>query len=258
MTPLHIYRNVVALDRDAHRTLKLAPAQDHRFAQTMAAVPLAPIEISAACRDYPIVFARNQDGSLCILALTGTREGENLFIDAAGQWQADYVPAFIRRYPFVFAQTQPDQHTLCIDQDCPGFNTDTGDALFLPEGDTAPVLEQALALLADYQNQMQRGVDFLQQLDAAGLLVEQEFAVNVAAEQRARIDGMLLVDEQKLKQLPADIVAAWHTGGQLGLIYAHLLSLGNLSKLARRTLEPSTASPTSNTASTATPPSALH
>jgi hypothetical protein len=239
MTTLLIYQDAVALDRDRHRQLKLKATDNVRFAAAAHVVPLVAVEFAEASHEYPIVFARgvtetDQPGELLCYALTGTCENENLYIDADGRWDASYIPAFIRRYPFVFAQTGTDQLTVCIDETFPGFDESEGEPLFDEAGEAATLLKSALELLTDFQQQAQRTGDFLRQLDAADILVETQLRAELPDGRHALVQGMLVVDEARLKQLPPATVQEWFASGELGLIYAHLLSLGNLKRLAQR------------------------
>ena len=239
MTTLLIYQDAVALDRERHRHLKLKAQGHARFAATVHAVPLVAVEFAPASREYPIVFARGaavneQPGELLCYALTGLHEGQNLFVDAAGQWNARYVPAFIRRYPFVFAHTGADQLSVCIDESYPGFDDSEGEPLFNDAGEPATALQNALDLLTDYQRQIQLTGAFLKKLDAAGILMQAELRADFADGRNALVQGLLVLDEAKLKQLPADTLQAWLASGELGLLYAHLLSLDNLQQLVQQ------------------------
>jgi len=239
MTTLLIYQDTVVLDRGLHRRLKLKPQDNARFAAATHAVPLVAVEFSEAAREYPIVFARgaaegDKHGELLCYALTGTCEGENLYLDAAGRWNADYIPAFIRRYPFVFAQTGADQLTVCIDETYPGFDDNSGEPLFDEAGEPAALLRSALELLTDFQRQAQLTGAFLKKLDAADILMEAQMRADFPDGRHALVQGLLVVDEAKMKHLSSATVQEWLASGELGLIYAHLLSLGNLSRLAQR------------------------
>ena len=239
MSTLLIYQDIVALDRVQHRHLKLKLTDNARFAAVAHVVPLVAVEFAEASREYPIVFARGTTrngtpGELLCYALTGTREGENLYLNAAGRWDAGYIPAFIRRYPFVFAQTGADQFTVCIDETFPGFDESEGEPLFDAAGEPASLLKGALELLTDYQQQGQLTDNFLRKLDASGILMEAQMEANFPDGRHALVQGMLVVDETKLKRLPPAMVQEWFVSGELGLIHAHLLSLGNLPRLAQR------------------------
>jgi hypothetical protein len=247
MTSLLIYQDAVMLDRERHRHLKLKAQAHARFAAAVHAVPLVAIEFAQAIRDYPIVFARGaaqvdpagdssgeHPGELLCFALTGLHEGHNLFLNAQGKWDAQYIPAFIRRYPFVFAQTGPDQLSVCIDESYPGFDDSEGEPLFDDAGEPAPLLKNALDLLTDYQRQIQLTAAFLAKLDAANILMQAEMRADFVDGRHAQVQGLWVVDESKLKQLPPATLQDWLATGELGLVYAHLLSLGNLSRLVQR------------------------
>ena len=38
------------------------------------------------------------------VALLGLKKNQNLFVDKSGKWNADYIPAYARRYPFCMAR----------------------------------------------------------------------------------------------------------------------------------------------------------
>ena len=239
MTTLLIYQNAVTLDRERHRHLKLKGQGTARFAAAVHAVPLVAVEFAEVAREYPIVFARgvtvdDKPGELLCYALTGLHEGQNLFLDAAGQWAAQYVPAFIRRYPFVFAETGPDQLSVCIDESYVGLDSSEGEPLFDEAGEPAAILQSALALLTDYQHQVRLTGAFLKQLDAADLLMQSELRADFADGRNALVQGLLVVDEARLKQLPVATLQEWLASGELGLLYAHLLSLGTVKQLVQR------------------------
>ena len=44
--------------------------------------------------------------------ILGGEKDQNLYLDDAGKWTARYIPAFVRRYPFVFAQTGTENRLL--------------------------------------------------------------------------------------------------------------------------------------------------
>jgi hypothetical protein len=225
---------VVALDRQVHARLRLKPATDLAFAAGMSAVPLLSAEFGDAAREYAIVFVRGTDQSVVPAVLTGKPNGPNVYLDAAGRWNAQYVPAYVRRYPFLTAQTAPDQFTVCIDAACSGFDATEGAQLFAAEGEPSPLLQQVVHNLADYQRHAQLTEAFTQRLVAAGVLVDADAKADLANGQAMALRGFCVVDEAHLRALPDSTSKEWLASGDLGLIYAHLLSLGNLLQLLRR------------------------
>lgn len=234
MSSLMFYQQVTTLDRDIHAKLKLRSLGNMAFAAGTPVVPLLCAEFAQAAREYPIAFLRNEDQSLVPVVLTGIPGGNNLYIDAAGQWNAHYVPAYARRYPFVFAETGPDQLTVCFDSSCPALNEVEGAPLFDDKGEPSPTLQQVVQLLGDYQQQAQFTKTFMQRLQAADLLMEACAKADLPDGRSLALQGFLIIDEARFKALPEATLKDWFATGELGLVYAHLLSLGNLLELLRR------------------------
>jgi hypothetical protein len=116
------YQRVVALDGNLHSKLKLSAQPDLKFSARSPVVPLLCVEFTEAAREYPIAFLRGANNAWVPVALTGAPDGDNVYMDAHGRWNARYVPAYVRRYPFVVAQLAPEQLTVCIDEAYAGFN----------------------------------------------------------------------------------------------------------------------------------------
>ena len=99
---LLIYQDLVLLNSERHRDWSVKIGTDFSFARDVSSVPLTAVEFRNAALDYPIVFA-DADDEVVPVAVMGVKAEENLYIDAEGNLDATYVPAFLRRYPFVFS-----------------------------------------------------------------------------------------------------------------------------------------------------------
>lgn len=235
MTNPLFYQKPIALDKEVHRKLRIKRnTSDMSFAANTNSVLLAAVEFIPACRDYPIVFARVADGNIVPVALLGIRKDENLFI-VDRLWDATtYVPAFVRRYPFVPAETSPDNLTICIDEAFAGFNPDEGEPLFEENGDPAPFLQQAIALVQDYNAECKRTDAFMKRIGDLDLLKEMNVRIDLKGGEQFQVAGVWMVDEVKLAALDQASIARLHAAGDLPLIYAHLFSQANLSRLVDR------------------------
>ncbi|MDP1654515.1 MAG: SapC family protein [Hylemonella sp.] len=234
-TTAFFYQKPIVLDRVLHKELRLKPA-DARFASKNQAVPLVAAEFPEACLEYPIVFAKGNDGQWLALALTGLQAGANAFVDVKGQWSARYVPASVRRYPFILAEGAPgqgDQLSLAADLAAPQLGSE-GEPLFDVKGEPTELVRNLMVLLADFQNQAKQTNALAQKLDEAGLLTQQNLQVRLGDGRNAVVDGVWIMDEVKLRELPDDKVLAWFKGGELTAIHAHMLSLRNLVPLLER------------------------
>jgi len=231
-TTAFFYQNPVVLDREKHKALRLQPNATAQFAAQNQAVPLLAAEFPEACLEYAIVFTKGQDGQWLALALTGLEAGNNAFVDAKGQWTARYVPASVRRYPFILAESDNKQLSLAADLSAPQLGKE-GEPLFDSQGEPTELAKNVLQLLADFQTQAQRSSAIAQQLEQAGLLTQQNLQVRLG-ERSAVVEGVWIVNEAKLRELPDDKVVAWFKGGEMAVIHAHMLSLRNLVPLLER------------------------
>jgi len=107
LATLLFYQRPVPLNADVHRNARLGPSDGNfTFCAKTNSIPLAAVEFFDAAREYPVAFTGTPGGQFFPIALVGVRQNENLFVGADGRWQGRYVPAFVRRYPFVLAEKQ--------------------------------------------------------------------------------------------------------------------------------------------------------
>ncbi len=242
-TTAFFYQQPTVLDREQHKGLRLQPA-DMRFAAKNQAVPLLATEFPEACLEYPIVFTKGADGQWMSLALTGLQSNVNAFVDAQGQWAARYVPASVRRYPFILAEGgQKDQLSLAADLAAPHF-AKSGQPLFDDKGEPTDLVRNVMALLGDFQAQAKVTSELGKKLEDAGLLIQQSLQVRLGEDRSAVVEGVWIVDEAKLRELPDDKVIAWFKGGELAAIHSQMLSLRNLVPLLERSQPASAAGAT--------------
>ncbi len=235
-TTAFFYHRPTILDREQHKGLRLKAA-DMRFAAGNQAVPLLAVEFPEACLEYPIVFAKGNDGQWMALALTGLVANANAFVNKDGQWSARYVPASVRRYPFILAETGPgaqgEQLTVAADLAAPNFAKD-GLPLFDDKGEPTELMKNVMNVLADFQNQAKLTSDLGKKLEDAGLLTQQNLQVRLGEDRSAVVEGVWIIDEAKLRELADDKVLAWFKGGEMAAIHAQMLSLRNLVPLLDR------------------------
>ncbi|MBF0401246.1 MAG: SapC family protein [Magnetococcales bacterium] len=232
MKQLLFYEEPVALNKERHRAFKIdSSGANFSFAKKTNSVIITGMEFVHIAKEYPVVFAKAGD-RVIPLALLGLRNDENLFVNDTGRWDARYVPAFVRRYPFVLADSGDGNLAVCIDEGFAGFNTERGVPLFDEAGEQAPLLENAIRFLKEYQGQNQRTELFVNRLQDMDLLTELTARAELAGGVKFSMGGLLVVDEKKLMELPQEKALELFRSGELGWIYAHLLSLSNMSRLA--------------------------
>jgi len=227
------YKSVVALDRQAHARLRVRQPDNYLFTADAPLMPLLTAEFAPIAREYPIVFMTDA-GTVIPVALTGMPQGKNLFLNEKGLWDARYVPAYVRRYPFVFVETAPEQFTVCIDSTSNLLDEKVGSPLFESNGEPSATLQETVKRLGEYQRVMNLTRSFMQRLADAKLLMEANAKADLPDGRSFVWRGFWVVDETRFRDLPEATLKEWFASGELGLIYAHLLSLGNLADLLRR------------------------
>ena len=235
MASLLFYDKPVALNKVTHKDTKITPlGADYSFARQTNSVILAGIEFTEAAKEYPIVFAQSGE-SVVPVALLGLRNEENLFISDDTSWDAKYIPAFVRRYPFVLAAApDSDQQVVCIDESYAGFDASDGEALFAEDGEPTELLTKAMEFLEEYQRQYARTSTFLKRLQDNDLLMSLNAKVDLVDGQQFSLTGLLAVDERKLLQLDDDKALELFRSGELSWIYCHLMSLGCMARMVDR------------------------
>jgi len=235
------YQRPVVLNRQAHRTLKVKnTTPSFTFARHTNSVPIAGVEFSRAALEYPIVFAGQTPDKILPAVLLGIRENENLFVDEEGKWTNAYIPAFIRRYPFVLAEKPGGgDFSVCIDSSFNGFGVDEGQALFDEQGKETPLLKNVIDFLSQYQGNIRRTLEFTKKLSDLNLLQERALRIPGVDGKPLVLRGFMAVDEQHLNNLSDAQISELYRQGFLGWIHAHIISMGNAYKLLNLANKPS-------------------
>lgn len=235
ITPPLFYRNIAPLNRKRHQNLFMEPITSHDFARGINSVVLLAAEFPAACKEYPIVFVEDA-GKYFSAAIVGLADAENLFLTRNGseiRWQARYIPAYVRRYPFIPATGQEGSElTVCIDEGYAGFNRDgRGEALFRDDGSLGPLLERAVGFMQNFQAQHQSTVDFCAKLNGLGLLEPMRADGEFKSGERFSLGGFFVINRPRFAALDSEKIIDLFKQNELELVYAHLFSLSNFERL---------------------------
>lgn len=232
---LMIYNDATPIDSTRHREVSVQPTGGYGFAAGINSVPLVAAEFERAAPEYPIVFAGKADG-MHPAAVLGLKADENRFLLPDGRWDSSYVPAFLRRYPFVFAEKEgEDTLVLCIDTEYAGVNSEgRGERLFDSDGNRTRYLQNMMDFTSDYQRQHNVTRAMTARLDALGLLETAEAKITRPDGEVAALTGFQRVNADRLADLDDATALELYRNGTLGLCYMHLASLGQLHGLAFR------------------------
>jgi hypothetical protein len=230
-TQLLIYETAVPVSSGRHGKASVELGKGYGFARNINSVPLMAVEFPQASPEYAIVFAQNGNEVLPVVIL-GARAGENLYVKEDDSWGASYLPAFVRRYPFIFSATDDGKtFTLCVDEAFQGLNyLGKGQALFGADGKQTPYVDNVLKFLQEYRAQFMRTQAFCRKLVDLKLLEPMRAQFTLGSEKMS-LGGFQAIDRQKLKALPGETLAQLAATDELELIYLHLQSMRNFAQV---------------------------
>ncbi|HEY0131120.1 MAG TPA: SapC family protein [Allosphingosinicella sp.] len=221
------YGGLEPLSSSVHGGYRSRSSDRAPFLTRNHAVPITIDEFVSVQRYFPIVFSVGENP--VPLALMGLNEGVNVFVDSDGKPTGDiYLPAYVRRYPFMLARLQPEAQelSLCFDPTS-GLIGDfeDGEPLF-DDGKPSETTNNILKFCEEFELSAQRTVAFMTELKDSGLLMDGEVSIQPAGvDQPFVYRGFQMINEEKLRDLQGDDLKRMNGNGMLPLILAHLFSV---------------------------------
>ena len=219
------------LSKEAHEGLGIRTIDTpYAFTAKSHLVPLTVTEFGPAALCYPVIFAGDDKTPVAVM---GVNSNENLFVDEKGNFQPDcYLPAYVRRYPFVLANDpQAQRMIVCIDRLAP-MVTDQPELPFFTNGELSDYTKGAIEFCNNFEAEVARTQSFVNLLNELDLFEKKEarYTPTEGAESQlvAEYQG---VSEEKLNALPAEKLKELRDNGALSQIYFHLLSLMGWERL---------------------------
>ena len=241
MIVTNLHKEPVALDTVLHRDLRLK--------NELNAIPrLAPFtsfivsvsEFADASLTFPILFVRAAPDALgkdtvAPVAVFGLKPGENLFATADGKWDASYVPAMLRAYPFTMARIEgSDRWAMVFDNTWEGMSRTEGLPLFNENGEATELLNGVHKFVQDLETDLERTRQACAALLELKLLKPMRFDATLASGEQLSVDGFMTADEEAIGKLSDAQIAQLYRNGLLGLIQIHITSLNNMRRLLDR------------------------
>ncbi len=229
------YKKLELLDANKHKALGVAKElTDLSYASQTDFIPIAASELSFASRHYPLVFvAEASDATPTLVAMVGLGDNKNIFVDAKGRWRAGaYIPAWVRRYPFITVKTEDNRDAVAFDPDAKIFKGKDTLPLFENDKPTA-ALERILGFQNEFNAAFAQTAAMAKALKEAGVLEPSTLSMGGSDKEKPKrtFSGFLVVNETKLRALDAAALAKLNEANALGLAYAQMLSLANLQSL---------------------------
>ncbi|MDB5738467.1 MAG: multidrug transporter [Sphingomonas bacterium] len=221
------YNDLTPVSSTIHGDWRLRSIDGAMFLKSAHAVPLLSEEILLAHRSYPIVFSTGPDP--VPLALMGLNDGVNVVVGDDGMFPSDtYVPAYVRRYPFILAKLREnsDDLSLCFDPTCEVVGPfEDGEQIF-EDGQPSERTKAILGFCETFETSSQVTAAFSHELSEQKLFTDGEFTVQPDGVGQPYVyRGFQIISEEALKTLRGDVARKWIQNGLMPLIYAHLFSL---------------------------------
>ncbi len=230
------YNQLEPLSSSQHGDWKARRLETAPFLAQAHAVPITVEEFITVQRYFPIVFSSGPDP--VPLALMGLNEGVNLYVDAEGKPTDNvYIPAYVRRYPFMLARLRPDAEelSLCFDPSAGAIGAfDEGEPLF--EGEQpSQTTKDILKFCENFEQSAMQTAAFVKELQNHKLLIDGEVSIQPnEGDQPFIYRGFQMISEEALREVRGDQLRKMAQTGLLPLIYAHLFSLSLISGLFGR------------------------
>ena len=229
--------NFALLNNVDHKDTRVITERSARYGDALMFAMIFPFEFRSVQAFYPILFHRDQRGELYPIALFGFEAGENLFLDDSG-WHARYVPAMIRRQPFLIgfeAATRQGEaekrRMLSLDMAHPRGNKERGEPLFQPLGGRTPFLEEMATLLETLYQGGELNKQFVQALQEHGLIENVTFDIALANGSRNQLLGFFAIHEEKVRGLSDQTLGQLSRSGFLMPLFMILASTTNVRTL---------------------------
>lgn len=234
------YQALEPLSSEAHGNFRARNVERAPFLVNQHAIPVTVEEFPMVMRYMPIVFTQGPDP--VPVALMALNEGYNVFVDQDGALinKEIYVPAYIRRYPYLLARLQPnsDQLTLCFDPTSETIGAfDEGEALF-ENGQPTAVTKAILEFNEQFEQGGVKTQSFMKELADLELLQDGQVELRTGPDAAPiTYQGFQMVNEEKLRELRGDQLRKIVQSGLLPMIYAHLFSMQRVSEIYDRQVQ---------------------
>jgi len=204
-------------------------------------VPVTVGEFGAAAARFPVIFLGDNHTPV---AAMGLQAGANLFVDpATGHFEPHtYLPAFVRRYPFVAAthNEDKDRFTVCVDAGSHLFSDNPDEPFFNENGEPSEFMNRAIDFVRRFESDVQATTAFIDRMKELELFDQQQATFQPRDAQGnpsgdpQPVASYWAISGEKLRQLSPEVLTELRDNAYLGAIYAHMMSLMQWEFLIQR------------------------
>jgi len=226
-----LFKNIVPINNNSHLKYKISDVINFSFAKKTNATILTTAEFEKGSKIYPILFIREGD-EIIPVALFGLEDKQNLFLKWNNQWDAGYIPAHIRRYPFSLASIDSSsEFVVCIDEKATVIGKSGEHSLFFDNGKQSDYLNEKIRFLQELQVESEKTLKFTKKMNELDLFEPMNANINLNNGDNLSISGFYTINKEKFKALDAQVYKELVKNDDMKLIYEHFSSLDNFTKL---------------------------
>lgn len=224
------FRKIVTFSRVTHAALGLKD-DEFAFAARTIMIPLTAGELAPAAKDYPIVLSANNPPRP--LAVLGIRPGINLFVEDNGRWREGcYIPAAVRRYPFITMVDHSDPNSLVIGID----ETDSrlspsAPNRFFENGERTAFCRERLEFCSRVGTAFTQTDRLAASVPHDTLLMPCRNIAPARIASRSCMGGLRVIDPERMAALPDDLRKSWEASGWYHALLAQIASMKNWNRL---------------------------
>ena len=232
-----LYKKPEPLNKELHRNFGMSPPKvPFAFMKEAHFLPAIVGEFTQYAGFFPVIFLGEKRLPVVVM---GLNNGENLFVDAEGNYEPDtMLPAFARRYPFVSASNGPDQpSTVCIDVEADGIGENAQLPFFDEKGEATEALQQAIDFVSAFDADARSTEMFVERIMELDLFEPKDVTLNDSTSgESKKVADYFGISEAKLNALPTDTYLKLRDEGYLSVIYAHLISLSRWDRIINKAI----------------------
>ncbi len=225
------------LNKEKHRHVRIKTGYGAALGDAAMFAMTYPMEFRDIQGCYPILFTKDPNtGGFFAAAVLGFEANENLFLEA-DSWDASYIPAVIRRQPFMIAtggEGDDKAPVVSLDLEHPRVSENEGEALFDDDGNPTEFLQHKIALLDKLHRGLQHGKGFMDSLLEHELLEPITFDIAFNDGSKKSVQGFYSIAEERLYQLPGDVLESLNQAGYLQPVFMAVASLSRMRDVIER------------------------
>ncbi|MCK8043604.1 SapC family protein [Shewanella sp. 1CM18E] len=228
--------NIVPLNFEHHLQMRINDSKDFSRFSDQHLIPVVFHEFHHLASEFPLVFVKNTEtGQFIPVAMMGIKPDLNLYCQTPN-WPASVYPKGFNNAPLSLVKTDNDGANVlvCVDTDSPLISSveNQGNRLFNDNKEQSDFLKKRTEALLDIAALNEQTTNVCQLLASKSLFTAKQLTVKLLnSKQPININGVYVIDEQALNQLSDEDFLSLKANGLLPLIYAHLVSLQQISRL---------------------------